>query len=248
MKAQKTDIVGEQKHLLDEKRGIVAKYKDLFIGKASFFYFLKYEIIITLFSGISGALGHGIRKIFFPRLFGKVGKGVVFGKNMTIRHPKKIEIGNNVVFDDNTVIDAKGDHNSGIKIGHSAMVGRNTIISCKGGDIEIGDYANIGANNYLISESILKIGCYVFTAGHTYIVAGGNHSFGRKDIPIWSQPSVSKGGIIIEDDVWIGASCTVVDGVKIKQGSIIGAGSVVHKRIPPYSIALGNPATVIKKR
>jgi acetyltransferase-like isoleucine patch superfamily enzyme len=248
MKARKTDIVGEQKNLLDEKKGIVAKYRALFVGRVSFFYFLKYEIVITLFSGISGALGHGLRKIFFPGLFGKIGKGVVFGKNMTIRHPRKIEIGDNVVFDDNTVIDAKGEHNAGIKIGSSVMVGRNTIVSCKGGDIEIGDYANIGANNYLISESILKIGRYVFTAGQTYIVAGGNHSFERKDIPIWFQPSVSKGGIIIEDDVWIGASCTVVDGVKIRQGSIIGAGSVVHKRIPPYSIALGNPAAVIKKR
>jgi acetyltransferase-like isoleucine patch superfamily enzyme len=248
MKAEKVDIVGEQKNLLNPKKGIIQKYKDLFVGDVSFFYFLKYELIITLFTGVPGALGHALRKIFFKRLFKKIGRGVVFGRNMTIRHPRKVEIGDNVIFDDNSVIDAKGDTNTGIKIGDNVIIGRNTILSCKGGDIEIGDFANIGANNYLISESILSIGNYVFTAGQTYIVAGGTHSFDRKDIPIWHQPSVSKGGIIIEEDVWIGASCTVLDGVKIRTGCVIGAGSVVHKKLPAYSVALGNPVQVIKKR
>jgi acetyltransferase-like isoleucine patch superfamily enzyme len=241
-------FLGDQKYLLDEKKGAREKYKNLFLGKVNFFYFVKYELIITLFSAIPGALGFLLRKLFFPGLFKKIGKGVIFGKNMTIRHPLNIEIGNNVVFDDNTVIDAKGEKNKGIKLGNNVLIGRNTIISCKGGDITIGDFSNIGPNNTLISESSLKIGKYVFTAGHSYIIAGGNHSFENKDIPIWFQPSVSKGGIVIEDDIWIGASSTVLDGVKIKKGSIIGAGSLVLKNIPAYSIAVGNPARIMKKR
>ena len=212
------------------------------------FYFLKYEIITTLFTSTPGALGFALRKIFFRRLFASVGRGVVFGRNMTLRHPRKITIGRNVVFDDNTVLDAKGVDNRGIRIGDNVVVGRNAIISCKGGDIEIGDFANIGPSNCLISESILKIGTYVFTAGQTYMVAGGNHSFERRDIPIWHQPSTSKGGIIIEDDVWIGASVIVLDGAKIRTGCVIGAGSVVHRRLPAYSVALGNPVEIIKKR
>jgi len=240
--------IGEQKKLLEKKNGAFKKYKNLFLGEVSLLYFLKYELIITIFSSISGDLGFALRKIFFPKLFKKTGKGVVFGKNMTIRHPKKIEIGNNVVFDDNTVIDAKGNNNKGIKFGNNVVIGRNTIISCKGGNIEIGSFSNIGPNNYLISESLLKIGSYVFTAGQTYIVAGGNHSFEKRDIPIWFQPSISKGGIIIEDDIWIGACSTILDGVKIGKGSVIGASTLVHKRIRPYSIALGIPAQIIKKR
>jgi acetyltransferase-like isoleucine patch superfamily enzyme len=237
-----------QKKLLNEKKGTIAKYKEIFLGDVSFFYLLKYELIITLFSGISGALGLALRKMFFPKLFKKIGKNVTFGKGMTIRQPRKIEIGDNVTFDDQTVLDAKGTNNKGIKIGNNIFIGRNVILSCKEGDIEIGDYANIGSNTYMISESSLKIGKYVFVAGNGYIVAGGNHSFDRRDIPIWFQPSTSKGGIILEDDVWIGASATIIDGVKIEEGSIIGAASLVHKRIPKYSIALGVPATVIKKR
>ena len=246
-KKEKT-FLGDQKFLLEKDMKTSSKYRDLFLGDASFLALMKYESIITLFSGIPGGLGYALRKLFFPRLFKKTGKGVIFGKNMTIRHPNKIEIGDHAVFDDNTVIDAKGRNNRGIHIGKNVLIGRNTIISCKGGDIEIGDFSNIGPNNTLISETSLTIGKYVFTAGQSYLIAGGNHSFDKKDIPIWYQPSVSKGGIRIEDDIWIGASTTILDGVTIGKGTVIGAASLVLDSIPSYSVAAGSPARVIKKR
>ena len=241
-------FLGDQKYLLDEKKGAFAKYRTLFIGKSSLFYLLKFELVTTLFSAVPGGLGLLLRKLFFRRLFKKCGRGVVFGKNMTLRHARKVSIGDGVVFDDNTVVDAKGEDNQGIHIGDRVLVGRNTILSCKGGDLTIGDYSNIGPNNTLISESRLNIGKYVFTAGHCYLIAGGNHSHERKDIPIWFQPSVSRGGIRIEDDIWIGASVTILDGVHIGSGSIIGAGSLVNKHIPGGAIAFGVPAEVKKKR
>lgn len=242
------NYIGGQKDLLDKKKGAVKKYKEMFVGDVSFFYFLKYELIVTLFSSTPGALGFALRKVFFRKLFGKIGRNVVFGRNMTIRHPKKIEIGDNVIFDDNTVIDAKGKDNKGLKIGSNVVIGRGTTLSCKGGDIEIGDYSNIGPNNIIISESSIKIGRYVFTAGQLYMIAGGNHTFDSRDIPIWHHPSVSKGGIIIDDDIWIGASATILDGVKIGKGAIIGAATLVHKRIKPYTVNLGVPAEMVKKR
>lgn len=246
--AKEKHYIGGQKDLLDSRKSATKKYREMFLGETSFFYFLKYETIITLFSMIPGALGFSLRKIFFPKLFKKIGKNVVFGRNMTIRHPLKIEIGDNVVFDDNSVIDAKGKDNLGLKIGDNVVIGRGSTLSCKGGDIEIGNYSNIGPNNIFISESSIKIGAYVFTAGQLYMIAGGNHSFERRDIPIWLQPSVSKGGIIIEDDVWIGASSTILDGVKIGKGAIIGAATLVHKRIKPFTVNLGVPAEMVKKR
>ncbi len=248
MEENNTGFIGGQKDILDEKKGAFTKYKEIFIGKSSFFYFLKYELIITMFTSFPGAAGFVLRKIFFKKLFNKAGKGIVFGRNMTIRHPKKISIGNNVVFDDNSVIDAKGKGNSGITIGSNVLIGRNSVISCKGGDINIGDYSNIGPDNIIISESSVEIGKYVFTSGKLYMIAGGNHTFERKDIPIWKQPSVSKGGIRIEDDVWIGASSTILDGVKIGTGAVIGAATLVHKNIKPYTVSLGVPAQLVKKR
>lgn len=240
--------LGGQKDLMNEKKSAFKKYKEMFLGDVSFFYLIKYEFIMTCFSWVPGALGFVLRKIFFSFLFRKIGRGVVFGRNMTIRHPKKIEIGDNVLFDDYSVIDAKGENNKGIKLGKNVIIGRNTTLSCKGGDIEIGDYSNIGPNNIIISESSVKIGEYVFTAGQMYMIAGGTHAFDRRDIPIWHQPSISKGGIILEDDIWIGAQSTVLDGVKIGKGAIIGAGTLVHKRIKPYSVNLGVPAQLVKMR
>ena len=248
MEENKTGFIGGQKDILDDKKSAFKKYKEIFPGDVPFFYFLKYELILTLFTSFPGALGFVLRKIFFKKLFNKTGKGVIFGRNMTIRHPKKISIGDNVVFDDNSVIDAKGKGNKGIIIGDNVLIGRNSVISCKGGDIRIGDYSNIGPDNIIISESSVEIGKYVFTSGKLYMIAGGNHSFDRKDIPIWKQPSVSKGGILIEDDVWIGASSTILDGVKIGTGAVIGAATLVHKRIKPYTVSLGVPAQLVKKR
>ncbi len=245
---EKSKKASAQKTLLDKNTGMLSKYKTVFTGKVSFFYLLKYEFIITFIAPLPGALGLFLRKLFFKTLFKKTGKGVIFGKNMTIRHPKKIEIGNNVVFDENSVIDAKGDDNIGIKIEDNVFIGRNTILSCKEGNIKIGEHSNIGANCYLISETELTLGKYVFIAGNSYMVAGGNHSYENKDEPMMFQPSKSKGGIKIGDDVWIGASCTILDGVNIEKGSIIGATSLVNKSIPSYSIAVGIPAKVIKKR
>jgi len=248
VKDKNTPFIGGQKDVMDEKKGAVKKYRELFLGQVSFFYMIKYELIISLFSSFPGALGYALRKIFFRKLFKKTGKDVIFGRNMTIRHPKKIVLGDNVIFDDFSVIDAKGKGNTGITIGNNVLIGRNSVISCKGGDIEIGDFSNIGPDNIIISESKISIGKYVFTSGKLYMIAGGNHSFDRRDIPIWLQPSTSKGGIIIEDDVWIGASSTVLDGVKIGKGAIIGAASLVHKKIKPYTVSLGVPAQFVKMR
>jgi len=94
----------------------------------------------------------------------------VFGKNITLRHAKKIRIGNNVIFDDNIVLDAKGANNKGITIGNNVMVARNTIIACKEGDITIGDNTNLSLNCAIHSESRVEIGSNVLFAAYCYIV------------------------------------------------------------------------------
>ncbi|MCP2605213.1 acyltransferase [Candidatus Aminicenantes bacterium AH-873-B07] len=237
-----------QKALIDTRKTVKQKYFELFIGEKNFLFFLKYELIILLFSWVPGALGFFLRKIFYPLLFKKVGKGVVFGRNITIRHPHKISIGNNTFIDDNVVLDAKGEENEGIIIGNNAYIGRNVILSCKEGSIYINDYCNISANCSLLSETKISLGKYCFLAGHCYLVAGGNHSFEDVSKPIMFQPSISKGGIKIEEDVWLGASVTVLDGVSIGRGSVVGAGAVVINSLPEYSISVGVPAKQIRKR
>jgi acetyltransferase-like isoleucine patch superfamily enzyme len=236
------------KTLLDQKKSSIKKYRELFVGDSGIWFFLKFELIILLFSWIPGALGFWLRKIFFPLILSHVGRGVVFGRNVTIRHPRKIMIGDNTLIDDYVVLDAKGAENKGIRIGEGAIIGRNSILSCKEGSIVLEDFVNISANCMMLSETEIRVGKHSFFAGQCYLVAGGNHSFARTDVPIMLQPSLDKGGIIIEDDVWMGASVTILDGVTLGRGSVIGAGAVVKDSLPEYSIAVGVPAKVIKNR
>jgi acetyltransferase-like isoleucine patch superfamily enzyme len=79
------------------------------------------------------------------------------------------------------------------------------------------------------------------------IIHSGNHKFENVNVPIREQ-GYEKYHTVIEDDCWLGANVIVLPGVHISKGSIIGAGSVVTKDIPQYTIAVGNPAKVIKNR
>jgi acetyltransferase-like isoleucine patch superfamily enzyme len=246
--AERREKASVHKALLDQQKSAFQKYRGLFVGRGGFIQLLKYEAIMLLLSWIPGALGLFLRKIFYRCLFKKVGKGVAFGRNITIRHPHKISIGDSSFIDDYAVLDAKGEENQGITIGQNVILGRNSILSCKGGSISLEDYANISANCSLLSETRIVVGKYTFLAGHCYLVAGGNHSFSRTDMPIMFQPSLNKGGISIGEDCWLGASVTVLDGVTMGKGCVIGAGAVVIESLPEYSVAVGNPAKKIKDR
>lgn len=245
----KDDFRGSvQKELIEKKRSFFSKYSTLFLGKKGFLSFLRYECVILLFSGVPGALGFFLRKAFFQSLFKQVGKGVVFGRNITLRHPKKITIGDNTFIDDNVVLDAKGEDNKGITIGENVYIGRNTILSCKEGSIYLEDYCNISANCMLLSETEIRLGKYSFLAGLCYLVAGGNHTFDDTSVPIMFQPSYSKGGIAVGEDVWLAAGVIVLDGANVGKGTVVGAGSVVTESLPEYCIAVGSPAQKIKDR
>lgn len=237
-----------QKELINQRGSFYSKYTTLILGKKGFLFFLKYEIIVFLFSRLPGAMGLVLRKLFYPRLLKKVGKGVVFGRGITLRHPKKIAIGDNTFIDDNVVLDAKGEENEGILVGNNAFIGRNTILSCKEGSIILDDYCNLSANCHLLSETEIRLGKYVFLAGQCYLVAGGNHSFEDTTTPIMLQPSFSKGGITIGEDVWLGAGVIVLDGASVGKGTIVGAGSVVTQSLPEYSLAVGTPARKTRDR
>jgi len=237
-----------QKELIDEGKSSFEKYSSFFWGTKNFFKFLRFEIIVLLFSWLPGGAGFFLRRLFYPSLFKRVGKGVIFGRNITLRHPQKISLGDNTFIDDNVVLDAKGEKNKGIRIGKNVYIGRNTILSCKEGSISLDDYCNLSANCSLLSETEIRLGKYCFLAGQCYLVAGGNHTYEDISIPIMFQPSFTKGGIRIDEDVWLGAGVIVLDGVTIGKGSVVGAGSVVTGSLNEYSIAVGAPAKKIKDR
>jgi serine acetyltransferase len=147
-----------QRELFDEKKSKADKYRELFVGKPGLGALIAYEAAMILASWVPGALGLVLRSTMYRWILGSVGRNVVFGANVTLRHPHKIHIGDNVVIDDLCCLDAKGTDNHGITIGHGVFIGRNTILSCKNGDIVIEDRANIGFNCEVFSASKVTIG------------------------------------------------------------------------------------------
>ena len=240
----KNEDIAIQEKMKNEGLSASGKYSSLIVGKPGLLNILKYDFI-TSFASTSGALGLALRKWLFPKLFKKCGKNVIFGKNITIRHPNKIEIGDNVTIDQNCLIDAKGEDNTGIKIGNGCFVGRNSILSCKNGNISLGENVNIGFNAEVVSLSNVDIGTNTMLAAYSYIIGGGHKS--DTELPLLEQERCSK-GIKIGDDVWIGAGAKVMDGTAIGSHSIIGANAVVTRDIPEYSVAVGIPANVTRDR
>ncbi len=140
------------------------------------------------------------------------------------------------------------NRNPNIRIARSASIKNNASINCSGtGKIEIGEDTFINEMCLIYTyNSIIKIGNGVLIGPGT-ILHTHHHNFQQTDVPIYKQVGTGK-PIIIQDDVWIGANCTILGGVRIGAHSVIGAHSLVNKDIPPNSIAYGVPCKVKRQR
>jgi len=222
------------------------KYAALIVGKPGWDALLKYEAVVLLSQCVPGALGLALRKTLYPLLLGACGHNVVFGQNVVLRHPHKIRIGDNVVIDDNCLIDAKGESNTGIRIDSGVFIGRNTILSCKNGDIELAEGANVGFNCEIFSASRVRVGRDALIAAYSYLI-GGDHDFNDASRPVLEQARKSA-GIIVGDGAWLGAGAKVLDGVEIGAHAVVGAGAVVRDSVPERATAVGVPARVVGTR
>lgn len=237
-----------QRQLQDARTSALKKYMDFAVGRRSLLALAGYELVNALAAGRGGALGLLLRRKLFPRLLRRCGRGVVFGRNVVLRCPNRIEIGSNAVIDEGVVLDARGAGEEGLVLGDGVFLGRNTVLSCKAAPISVGENTNLGAQCLVQAESPVRVGRDVLFASYCYLVGGGNHGFDRTDIPIIQQPSERKGGITIGDGSWLGARVTVLDGASVGEGCVVGAGAVVTRPLEPWSVAVGVPARVLRRR
>lgn len=142
---------------------------------------------------------------------------------------------------------AELDKQSLISLAKGVSIGSYVIIKTNKNPVEIGQDTQINPFTVIYGGSGVYIGRDVMIAPHC-MIAAGNHDFKQLKMPIRWARNISRGPIIIEDDVWIGANSTVLDGVTIKRGCVIGAGSVVTKNTKEYGIYAGVPAKKIGSR
>lgn len=193
------------------------------------------------------AMVRGVRRGFFIK---KYSFPLFIGRRVIIKHPRLLELGKSVVIDDFAFVDALSSH--GCSIGDGTTIEKNVliritgVISNLGEGVEIGSRCSIGAFSFLGAAGGVRIGNNVLI-GQRVSLHAENHLFGDRSVPIRSQ-GVSREGISIEDNCWIGTGTIILDGVTVGEGSVIGAGSVVVESIPPNSVAVGVPARVIKER
>lgn len=223
------------------------KYQHLMVGESGWWPLLKYELITGFLGWLPGALGLFLRQQFYPLLFSTCGAKVVFGRNLTIRHPGRISLGKGVILCDDATVDAKGSHGNGITVGDGVFLGKGSVLSTVGGTLEIGEGCNIGTYCRVSTRAHTVLGKKVLIAAYAYIV-GGDHASDRLDIPVIDQPAQDRGGVRVDDGAWLGTRVSVVDGVHIGENAIVGAHALVLHDIPAFHIAAGTPAKIIRDR
>ncbi|WP_420208911.1 acyltransferase [Candidatus Electronema sp. JC] len=231
----------------DQRKSALQKYQDTVMGQRGLIQLLRYELLTLLLGPLPGMLGLGLRRIFYPALFGAAGRNPVFGHHLALRGIHRIFFGDNVMLDDYVFLSFRGEAEQSIRLGSNVLIGRYSQVRARGGEIQLADNVSIGAFCYLGTASKLIVDEHCLFGGNCFI-GGVQHGFSDPSRPIAEQPLVDRGGIVIGRDVWIGAHAVVNDGVRIGDGAVIGANAMVTKDIPPFAVAAGIPAKVISQR
>lgn len=232
------------------------RYAQLVIGSTSIWELLRYEVITCLFGGIPGAVGLFLRKHFYPFLFTRIGRGVVFGRHITIRNPSRIQLGNNVILDDNCVLDGRGAADDFVSIGDEVIIHRSAVIQAKIGALTIGAHSDIGAQCTITSQGGTFIGAMVTLGGGCKIGGGlirlasdGEQADGSpNDFVARGQQRFTRGPVRIEDGCVFGGGAMVLDGVTVGTRSVIGAASVVREDIPARSVVMPDQRLLVVPR
>jgi acetyltransferase-like isoleucine patch superfamily enzyme len=237
-----------QSLLTDPRRSALSRYREITYGQGGWLGFFAFELVTSLLGPIPGLMGVALRALLYRPFLGGIGSGTVIGRSVTIRNPRAITLGRRVVIDDHVVLDAKGAEDVGIRVGDEVVISRNTVLSCKGGAIAIGDGSNIAANCLFHAGAAVTVAPHVLIASYCYLVGVANHRFERTDVPIIAQGEGESLGIAVGTGAWLGARVTVLDGAHVGEGAVVGAGSVVTTPIPPWGVAVGTPAKVVRSR
>ncbi|MHB8132425.1 MAG: acyltransferase [Mobilitalea sp.] len=228
-------------------RALINKFKiHISIESTGLIRYCTEYLIFSLLGWIPSIIGVIIRSFIYRILI--KGEGFFFIQSgVILKKTKNMLINEDAYLDHGVYIHAC---KKGVSIGAKTRIMYGTQLhvfnfrNLPDAFIKIGKNCVVGAYSIIYGQGGTSIGDNVIIAPRVSILPV-NHRYGDRACAIADQ-GIRASGIVIENDVWIGAGATILDGVKVGKGSVIGAGSVVTKDVPGYSMVLGIPARVIK--
>jgi acetyltransferase-like isoleucine patch superfamily enzyme len=204
------------------------------------------QLLYFLLGWVPTVAGIGLRGVFYRLILSMRGWAAI-ENGVRLRFADHITLHNGAYLDQGVYLHACP---GGISIGENTIVMHGALLHVYNfrdlphAGITVGNDSLLGEYSIIRGQGGVTIGNRVYTSPFTQILAV-NHVYGDPTRPFVEQ-GITAQGIVIEDDVWIGAGAIITDGVRIGCGSVIAAGAVVTRDIPEHSVAAGVPARVIK--
>ena len=209
--------------------------------------YLLEQTLYFLIGWLPTFLGIAVRG-FLYRLILHMDGWAAIEKGVRLRFADQIRLAHGVYLDENVYLHACP---TGIEIGRNSIVMHGAILhvyNCRDlpqSGIRIGQNCLIGEYSVIRGQGGVEIGDRVYTSPFTQIIAV-NHVFDDPNRPFVDQ-GITAEGIVIEDDVWIGAGAIITDGVRVRKGAVVAAGAVVTKDVAAHTVVGGVPARPIKE-
>lgn len=182
---------------------------------------------------------------FLKLQFKFMGKNCTIHPTVSYKNPDKIYVSDNCTIKEGVILDGRTKKDIGIYVGKNVTIRAYTYIDSYGYDgyVYLDDYSSIGQHVIIGGNGGVHIGKFVMISGLTYIVSASRVYNMSDPVPYNYQGEIRK-PVIIEDNAWIASHSMILSGVRIGENSIVGAGSVVTKDVPPNTLVAGVPAKI----
>lgn len=213
----------------------------------SLYRYVLEQSLYALVGWVPTVLGIGLRAFLYRAIMSMDGI-VAIEAGVRLRFADHIHLGKNVYIDERVYLHACPQ---GIRIGDNTFIMYGSVLhvynfrNLPHAFIDIGRDSLIGEYNILRGQGGIQIGDRVYTGPNVQILAV-DHVYEDPERPLIEQ-GITAEGIVVEDDVWIGAGAILTDGIRVGKGAVIAAGAVVTADVPPHTVVGGVPARVLKR-
>lgn len=233
---------------MEQLRPSTAESISLYLGRQadSIWRYALEQLLYLMFGWVPTIVGIGLRGVFYRLILCMKGTAAI-ENNVRLRYANHITLGRGVYLDQGTYLHACPN---GITLGENTIVMHGAVLhvynfrGMPASGITIGRDSLVGEYSVIRGQGGVTIGNRVYTSPFTQILAV-NHVFNDPDRPFVDQ-GITAEGIVIEDDVWLGAGSIITDGVRVGKGAVVAAGAVVTRDVAPHTVVGGVPARPIK--